>query len=122
MTEIFIDPNKTSIAVQVTSQSLHALGFQITVFATDGATVTEQFSGDTKLSNPFIKTLANPPSTYKGGFVRGTFTMISPTGADFPYSMLFSIKEENIIVMPEITLSGTTTGGSDSRMVVFHIN
>jgi len=33
MTEISIDPSKTKIAVQVTSQSLHALGFEITVFA-----------------------------------------------------------------------------------------
>jgi hypothetical protein len=122
MTEILIDPNKSNIAVQVTSQSLHALGFEITVFATDGTTITEQFTGDTKLFNPFSKKLTNPPSTYKGSFLSGTFTVISADGTDFPYSIVFSIKEDDIIIMPEITLSGTTTNGSETRVGMYHMN
>lgn len=122
MTEVLIDPNKSNIAVQITSQSLHALGFEITVFAADGTTITEQFTGDTKTTNPFTKTLANTPSIYKGSFLRGAFTVISPDGTDFPYSILFSIKEDNTIIVPEITISGTTTNGSETRIGMYHMN
>jgi len=121
MTDIFIDPNKSNIAVQVTSQSLHALGFEVTVFASDGNTVKEQFTGDTRTANPFTKILQNSPSFYKGSFIRGTFTVVSPDGTDFPYSILFSILEDNVLVNPNITVTGITTGGNDTTIAQFHI-
>jgi hypothetical protein len=122
MTEIFINPTKKNIAIQINSQSLHALGFEITVFATDGNTVIEQFTGDTKVNNPFSKTLKNAPATYKGCYVSGTFTVISPDGKDYLYSILYSILEEGITINPALTLTGTTTNGQDSIISVYHIN
>ena len=122
MTEIFIDPNKTTLSVQITSQSMHALGFEITVFASDGNTITEQATGDTKNKNPCVIDLHNAPSLYKNGFIRGTFTAISPNGDDFEYSILFSLMEEGIVVRPCITITGTTSGGSDTTIAQFHIN
>src|SRR6476620_9279079 len=106
MTQIFIDPNKTIISVQVTSQSLHALGFEITVFASDGNTITEQTTGDTNKENPCEITLQNAPSLYKNGYIRGTFTVVSPNGDDFEYSILFSLLENGIVVRPCITITG----------------
>lgn len=122
MTEIFIDSAKSNISIKVTSQSLHAVGFEITVTAPDGNTVTERFTGDTRTKNPFSKDLANPSSTYKNSSIGGTFTVISPDGTDFPYSVLFAIEQEGQTIMPTISLTGTTNNGSDSRMPTFQVN
>jgi hypothetical protein len=122
MTEIFIDPTKSNIAVQVTSQSLHALGFEILVFAPDGITIAERFTGDTKTFNPFSKMLNNPPAVYKGGYLSGTFTVISPDGTDYPFSILFVITQDDAIITPGIILSGTTINGNKTITGVFHLN
>jgi len=122
MTEIFIDPTKSSIAIQITSQSLHALGFEITVFASDGATVIEQFQGDTKTDNPFTQKIQDKPSNYKDTYIRGTFTVISPDGKDYLYSILFSVLEDNVIISPDINLTGITKGGQDTTLANFHTN
>jgi hypothetical protein len=122
MTEIFIDPTKPDITIQVISQSLHAVGFEITVFAKDGMTVKESFTGSTQTSNPFIKALAKPPAKYKNCFLSGTFTVISADGSDFAYSLLFTILQANGAIMPRIKISGTTTGGHDTQIANYHIN
>ncbi len=122
MTDIFIDPTKSNIAVQITSQSLHALGFEITVFGTDGSTIIEHFTGDTESNKSFTKILENKPSASKGYYIRGTFTVISPDGKDYPYSILFSILEDKMVIKPNITLSDTTTAGKDTTGATYHIN
>ena len=121
MTQITLDPAKSNIAVQVTSQSLHALGFEITVFAADGTTVTEQFTGDTKI-NPFKKSLVNPSSEYKGCFICTTITVLSPDGTDYPYSILFSIVQDDIFSQPNMLISGITGQGCDTTGGTYHIN
>ena len=122
MTEILIDPSKSMIAVQVTSQSLHALGFEITVFASDGNTVIEQFTGDTSKNNPFIQKLQRRPSDYKGTYIRGIFTVMSPNGQDYPFSIIYSVLEDNILVNPNITISGNTTNGTYISIANYHLN
>jgi len=121
MTDIFIDPTKSSITIKVTSKSLHAVGFEITVFDSDGSTVMEQFTGNTQNTNPYVKTLQQSPSSYKGKYIRGTFTVQSPDGTDYPYSVIFSILEDNIVVNPEIPLAGSTTNGQAQTIAVYYI-
>ena len=87
----------------------------------DRKTVIEQFTGDTKTNNPFIKKLEKKPADYKDKYIRGTFTVTSPDGKDYPYSFLFSISEVNTIIKPEIPLSGTTSGGTDTTGSTYHI-
>ncbi|HZK68826.1 MAG TPA: hypothetical protein VFC36_04425 [Paludibacter sp.] len=122
MTEIFIDHTKSVIAIQVASQSIHALGFEITVFASDGNTKTEQFTGDTKVNNPFTKTLTINPPESKGAYIRGTFTVMSADGKDDPFRVVLSILENGFPVKPNITLSGNTTKGQATSIATFHIN
>lgn len=122
MTEILIDPTKSTIAVQITSQSLHALGFQITVFASDGNTVIEQFTGDTSINNPFIQTLQRRPSDYKGTYIRGIFTVMSPDGKDYPFSIIYSIFVNNFLINPNITISAITDNGTYTSVANFHLN
>jgi hypothetical protein len=123
MTEIFIDPSKSKIEVQVTSQSLHTLGFNITVFASDKTTVIEEHSGSTQTNNPFVQKLNKKPSDYKGTYINGDFTVMSPSGDDVnPYTIVFSILEDDIVLKPEIILNGTTTGGEDTIADIFHLN
>ncbi|NCO53839.1 MAG: hypothetical protein COZ21_09925 [Bacteroidetes bacterium CG_4_10_14_3_um_filter_31_20] len=122
MTEISIDPSKTKIAVQVTSQSLHALGFEITVFASDGNIVIEQFNGSTASNKSFVQTLKKKPSEYRGNYIKGIFTVISPDGTDYLYSIIFSIFEDDILVNPNMNLTGTTTKGEKTSIANYHIN
>jgi hypothetical protein len=122
MTEINIDPTKEYIEVQITSQSLHALGFEVIVYAPDGSTVIEKFTGDTRVNNPFTQTLKLNPSDSKGTYISGTFTVSSPDGRDYPYSIVFSILEDNNLIKPNITLTGTTSGGQGSSIENYHLN
>ena len=122
MTEIFIESGKQDITVQVTSQSLHAVGFEIEVIAEDGNTVTERFTGDTKTKNPFTRKLSKQPSAYAKCFIGGTFTATSPDGTDSDYSILFEITQQQTAAEPAIELTGTTVNGEDSCTGTFHIN
>jgi hypothetical protein len=122
MTEIPINQSKTKIAIKVTSQSLHALGFEITVYDSDRKTVIEQFTGDTKTNETFIKTLGINPSICKDKYVRGTFTVISPNGDDFSFSILFAIIEDDEVIKPEIPITGTTKNGKYTSIETFHLN
>ena len=121
MTEIFVDPTKQSISVRVESQSLHIVGFEINVYAADGNTVLETFTGDTK-TNPFIKSLSKKPSDYAGGYISGTFKVIEPNGKDFTYTLEFSIVIEDAIIHPDNTLSGITRNGIAKVVSTFHLN
>lgn len=122
MTEISIDNNNHDITVQVTSQSLHAVGFEITVIAEDGDTITERFTGDTKEKNPFMHKLEKAASQYEGCYIGGTFTVNSPDGTDYDYSILYELTQKQITLEPAIELSGSTTQGENSCTGTFHIN
>jgi hypothetical protein len=121
MTDIFVDPLKSKIAVQVTSKSLHAVGFDITVFASDGNTVNEHFSGDTRVDNPYTHSLVKKPADYKDCYISGIFTVISPDGTDYPFTIIFAIVLENILILPAITHTDTTVNGEATSSASFHI-
>lgn len=122
MTEINLNPTKSTISVQITSQSLHVLGFVITVYEPDKNTIIEELSGDTKNENPFTKALELKPSDSEGKYISGTFTFMSPDGKDYPYSAIFSILEDKNIILPNINVSGVTMNGSGSNIKTFHVN
>jgi len=123
MQDIFIDASKEDISIKVNSQSLHAVGFDVTVFNSDGNTVSEpKIVDDTETNNPNVKLLQNKPSTYKGKYVSGIFTIESPDGTDYDYTVSFSIIEDNVDVHPEIVLKGKTVNGKDTKTATFHLN
>ncbi len=122
MTQVFIDPTKTTIAIQVLSQSLHAIGFNITVFQSDGNTVKEEHSGTTQNNNPETISLNNAPSNYKGCFISGFFTIVSPNGNDGPYALVFLVLVDGAVINPTMPLSGNTNGGKAITGGTFQLN
>lgn len=121
MKDIFIDPSKSQLGITVESQSLHALGFEITVVDSDKNTVIEKTTGDTKTSNPAILSLSTSPANCKDKYITGSFTIMSPDGKDYAYSILFSILEDNNVLSPNILITGTTKNGQDNRIEMFHL-
>ncbi|MDR3705237.1 MAG: hypothetical protein P4L28_04955 [Paludibacteraceae bacterium] len=121
MKDLFIDPSKSQLEVRIESQSLHALGFEITVVDSDKNTVIEKTKGDTKISNPTTLALSTSPANSKDKYITGSFTVMSPDGKDYAYSILFSILEDNNIISPNISITGTTKNGQDNRIEMFHL-
>jgi len=111
MKKINIDTRKSKIRVKIFSESVYEPRFEITVIAPDAKTVIEKYTGDTKINNPYIKTLEIKPVDCKGYFINGIFKLNSPDGSDFPFSTVFSVLEDDDIVEPFYTLSGTTING-----------
>jgi hypothetical protein len=121
MKDISIDPSKSQLEVMIESQSLHALGFEITVLDSDKNTALEEATGDTKTSNPATVALSISPANSKDKYITGVFTVMSADGKDYPYSILFSILEDNNVISPDILITGTTKNGQDSRIEMFHL-
>jgi hypothetical protein len=121
MTEIFVDPSKTDISFDVVPRSLHVIGFEVVVIDIDKNTVLERYNGQTYKGGVNTK-LNNPTAYYKGKYIGGTFDIGSPDGTDYNYEFVFSIALNGTDVAPNITLTGTTTNGGDSRMPTFHVN
>jgi hypothetical protein len=122
MNKIYIDPTKSRIAVQVSSQSVYVPVFEISVYEIDAKTVIEQFTGDTKINNTFVKTLKIKPSECNNHFISGIFKVKSLDGRDFNYSIVFSILEDDKVVEPFYTLTGSTDNGTHVSVASYLIN
>ena len=123
MTQISVDTTKQTLLVEVTSKSLHALGFKIRVFDPVKNTDLDIIKGDTKSNNPFRCPLKLQLSEYKGCFIYGTFTFQSVNGDDDqPYQAEFSVYQDNAQILPFNTITGSTEGGIKSVFSDFHLN
>lgn len=121
MKNIFVDPSKSKIACKITPLSLHVIGFEIQVIDSDQNTILENYTGKTS-SGAVTVSLTHPPAYYKGKYISGTFTLISPDGSDYDYNMKFSILTDYIEISPYITISGKTSGGQDTIISTFNVS
>ena len=120
MAEINIDTTKNDLKVRVESQSMHALGFDITVYNEDG-TELEHLEGSTAKDSVWQKTLKLKPADSKGKYINGIFNFKSPDGTDYEYKANFSLLLDDVKVKPEITLTGKTEKGNATTTSDFQI-
>lgn len=94
MSNVTVNPANGSISVNVAVNSLQVVGISITVYASNGMTPIEHYLSDSQTNNPFNIVLKNPPGSYSGCYVAGTFSIIDPVGAGNLYSIIFSIQQK----------------------------
>lgn len=122
MTEITIDAAKPTLNMRVKSQSLHALGFEIIVFNADGNTDIERYEGSTLSGSTWSTVFKKEAGFYIGKYIRGTFIFKSPNGDDnIPYNACFGILQAGQAIAPDITMTGTSSGGKATVIESFHV-
>jgi len=121
MAEIIIDPTKNTISVEVESQSIHALGFDITVYDADD-NFLEDLEGSTEDEPVWKKPLKLKPSESKGKYINGIFNFKSPDGTDYDYKAIFSLLLDDVKITPVITLIGKTNKGNATTISDFQIS
>jgi hypothetical protein len=120
MEKVVINSVNHTISVEVISQSMHALGFDIVVCDTDDNNI-EELKGDTEASATWRKDLKSLPAGMKEVYVTGAFTFQSPDGTDYPYKASFLLLVDNQPAGAAIILSGTTVSGSGTETGVFDL-
>lgn len=121
MKEVVIDLTKLTISVEVVSQSMHALGFDIVVSDKEDH-IIDQLKGTTRVSSRWKSNLKLIPEDVKEIYVSGIFNFKSPDGSDYPYKACFRILVDDKPIDSEITLSGMTVKGNATTTEVFHIS
>ncbi|HTB99479.1 MAG TPA: hypothetical protein VK705_02235 [Ferruginibacter sp.] len=122
MSNITVNPANGPITVTVTVTSLQVVGIGISVIMPDGNTETESYITDSKANNPYNKVLTLAPGSCSGYYVVGSYTIIDPIGAGNPYTIVMSLQQLGVALLPNITLTGTSAAGKVNRTGTFKIN
>lgn len=123
MTEITIDPAKRTLSMEVKSESLHALGFEIIVFNTDGNSYIEGYEGSTASDSIWSAVFKREAEFYIGKYICGTFVFKSPNGNDgIPFTARFGILQGGWPLEPDIAMTGTTSNGKQTILESFHLS
>jgi hypothetical protein len=121
MSSISINPNNGTISIKVKVNSMQVVSFSMTVYAPDGSTVLEYYTGDSQIANPYVIALQNNPSGYIGDYVAGTIKIFDPQGGGNNFDIEVAIVQDNTDLQPIISLTGTTTSGIISHQTIFHL-
>ena len=121
MSTIAINPNNGTISIKVKVNSLQEVSFSMNIYAPDGSTILERYTGNSQTANPFVMALPNNPSGYIGDYVAGTIKIFDPQGEGNNYDIEIAIVQDNTDLQPIITLTGTTTTGIVSHQTIFHL-
>ena len=122
MSNVTVNPANGPITVTVTVTSLQVVGIGISVIMPDGNTETETYVTDSQANNPYNKVLTLAPGGCSGYYVVGSYTIIDPTGAGNPYTIVMSFQQQGVALLPNITLIGTSAAGKVNRTGTFKIN
>jgi hypothetical protein len=120
MSDIIIDPTKGSLTVKIAVTTPQVVGYQITVFDSDGNTELEHYLSDSQTNNPFSQVLPKSASSYVGCFVSVILSIIDPAGAGNNYNIDYSIRQQNQDLDPVQHITGTSVAGKLNRIANFH--
>ena len=121
MSDISINQTSGQISIKLKVNSMQQVSFTITIYAPDGNTVLEHYTGSSQIANPFIIQLPNTPSSYVNDYVAGTIKLFDPAGAGNNYDIEISLIQNGQDINPVISLQGTTISGILSLQTIYHI-
>jgi hypothetical protein len=121
MSDITINPANGNISVNLSVTTPQVVGYEVTVYDTDGNTPLEHYLSDSQTNNPFRPALAQPAGAYTGRYVGVVLSIIDPVGAGNNYSIDFSLRQQGADLNPVQHITGVTATGKLNRFAIFHL-